>query len=207
MLPTDSFAHLVIVGCPAGGIEALATLVETLRADFPAPLVIAQHVDPLRPSHLGEILGRHTVMPIHFVTAGEPLSPGTIYLAPPNCHLLITQGAIEPTEEGPGWSKPSIDLALSSAAAVYREKLIAVILSGTGSDGAAGARLVKKGGGTVVIQDPSTAAFPGMPLALAPTTVDIVAPPQRMGSLLSQLLAGVAGPSPSAGQHTPEDLL
>jgi len=202
MLPTDSFAHLVVLGSSAGGIEVLSTLVATLPADFPAPLVIAQHLDPLRPSHLGEILARHTVLPIHSVTAREPLSPGTIYLAPPNCHLLITQGAIEPTEEGPGRSKPSIDLALSSAAAVYREKLIAVILSGTGSDGAAGARLVKKGGGTVVIQDPSTAAFPGMPLALAPTTVDIVAPPERMGSLLSQLLAGVAVPAQSEEQHT-----
>jgi two-component system, chemotaxis family, CheB/CheR fusion protein len=202
MLPTDSFAHLVVLGASAGGIEVLSTLVATLPADFPAPLVIAQHLDPFRPSHLGEILARHTVLPIHSVTAREPLSPGTIYLAPPNCHLLITRGGIEPTEEGPGRSKPSIDLALSSAVAVYREKLIAVILSGTGSDGAAGAHLVKKGGGTVVIQDPSTAAFPGMPLALAPTTVDIVAPSERMGPLLSQLLAGVAVPAQSEEQHT-----
>src|SRR5260370_29043726 len=179
MLPTDSFAHLVILGASAGGIEVLSTLVATLPADFPAPLVIAQHLDPSRPSHLGEILGRHTVMPIHFVTAGEPLVPGTIYLAPPNCHLLITQGAIEPTEEGPGRSNPSIDLALSSAAAVYREKLIAVILSGTGSDGAAGTRLVKKGGGTALIQNPTTPAYPGLPLARPPTTRDLAATSPR----------------------------
>src|SRR5258708_4037868 len=142
MLPTDSFAHLVVLGSSAGRIEVLSTLVATLPADFPAPLVIAQPRAPLRPSPRGEILARHPVLPIHSVTAREPLSPGTIYLAPPNCHLLITQGAIEPTEEGPGRSNPSIDLALSSAAAVYREKLIAVILSGTDSDGAAGRRIV-----------------------------------------------------------------
>lgn len=134
--------------------------------------------------------------------ARETLSPATIYLAPPNCHLLIAQGAVEPTEEGPGRSKPSIDLALSSAAAAYREKLIAVILSGTGSDGAAGARLVKKGGGTVIIQDPDTAAYPGMPLALAPTTVDIIATPERMVPLLSLLLAGVAVPTQPEELHS-----
>src|SRR5258706_2637669 len=202
MSPTAFFAHRVILGASAGGIEVLSTLVATLPADFPAPLVIAQHLDPSRPSHLGEILARHTVLPIHSVTAREPLVPGTIYLAPPNCHLLITQGAIEPTEEGPGRSKPSIDLALSSAAAVYREKLVAVILSGTGSDGAAGTRLVKKGGGPVLIQAPSTAAYPGMPLALAPTTVDMVATSERMGPLLSHLLAGVAVPTQPEEQHT-----
>lgn len=195
-------AHLVVLGASAGGIEVLSTLVAALPADFPAPLVIAQHLDPTRPSHLGEILGRQTALPIHSVTAREPLSPGTVYLAPPNCHLLITLGAIEPAEEGPGRSKPSIDLALSSAAAAYGEQLIAVILSGTGSDGAAGARLVKKGGGTVLIQDPSTAAYPGMPLALAPTSVDLVATPERLGPLLSQLLSGVAVPTQPEARHT-----
>jgi two-component system CheB/CheR fusion protein len=195
MSRASSGTHLVVLGASAGGIEVLSTLVEALPADFPAPLVIAQHLDPTRPSHLAEILGRHTALPIHSVTARESLAPRTIYLAPPNCHLVITPGAIEPVEEGPGRSKPSIDLALSSAAAAYGEQLIAVILSGTGSDGAAGARLVKQGGGTVLIQDPSTAAYPGMPLALAPTTVDIVATPERLGPVRSQLLSGVAVPT------------
>jgi two-component system CheB/CheR fusion protein len=202
MVHITSVAHLVVLGASAGGIEVLSTLVEALPADFPAPLVIAQHLDPTRPSHLAEILGRHTALPIHSVTTREPLVPGTIYLAPPNCHLLITKGAIEPVEEGPGRSKPSIDLALSSAAAAYGEQLIAVILSGTGSDGAAGARLVKQSGGTVLIQDPSTAAYPGMALALAPTTVDLVATPERLGPLLSQLLSGVAVPTQPEARHT-----
>jgi two-component system CheB/CheR fusion protein len=195
-------AHLVVLGASAGGIEVLSTLVATLPADFPAPLVIAQHLDPTRPSHLGEILARQTVLPIHSVTSREPLAPRTIYLAPPNCHLLITQGTIEAVEEGPGRSKPSIDLALSSAAAAYGEQLIAVILSGTGSDGAAGARLVKQGGGTVLIQDPSTAAYPGMALALAPSTVDIVATPERLGPVLSNLLSGVAVPTQPEERQT-----
>ena len=207
MSRASSVAHLVVLGASAGGIEVLSTLVAALPADFPAPLVIAQHLDPTRPSHLGEILGRHTALPIHSVTARESLKPGTIYLAPPNCHLLVTPGAIEPVEEGPGRSKPSIDLALSSAAAAYGEQLIAVILSGTGSDGAAGARLVKQGGGTVLIQDPSTAAYPGMPLALAPTTVDIVATPERLGLVLSQLLSGVAVPTQPEERQTLEAFL
>ncbi len=186
--------HLVVVGSSAGGIDALSTLVATLPADFPAPIVIAQHLDPNRPSHLADILGRRSTLPVRTALERGPLEPGIIYVVPANRHVHISDTEIDLQEESDARPKPSIDLLLSSAAEVYGERLIAIILSGTGSDGAAGARVVKKAGGTVIIQNPDTASYPGMPLSLAPNTVDIIANLERMGSILSNLIAGVPVP-------------
>src|SRR5690242_11704052 len=141
---------LVVVGSSAGGIEALSTLVATLPADFPAPIVIAQHLDPNRPSYLAEILGRRSTLPVRTAITSEHLEPGVIYVVPANRHVHISDSIIELQEENMGRVKPSVDLLLTSAAEVYGERLIAIILSGTGSDGAAGARAVKKAGGTVI---------------------------------------------------------
>ena len=190
-----SGSQLVVIGSSAGGIEALSTLVATLPPDFGAPIVIAQHLDPSRPSHLAEILARRSTIPVRTVTDHTQLQAGVVFVAPTNSHVEISAGTIALRAESVGRHKPSIDLLFSSAAAAYGDTLIAVILSGTGSDGAAGARLVKAAGGTVVIQDPSTASYPGMPLALAPTTVDIVAPLDRIGPILADLLAGTTVPT------------
>lgn len=190
-----SFSHLVVVGSSAGGIDALSTLVSTLPADFPAPIVLAQHLDPNRPSHLADILGRRSTLPVQTAGEHEPLVAGMIYVVPANRQVEISDSEITLQEENVGRFKPSIDRLLSSAAEAYGERLIAVILSGTGSDGAAGARAVKKTGGTVIIQDPDTATYPGMPLSLAPNTVDIVATLERMGSIMRDLIAGVPVPT------------
>ncbi len=195
MSKPGSFSHLVVVGSSAGGIDALSTLVANLPPDFPAPLVIAQHLDPSRPSHLGDILGRRSTLPVRTAADRESLEPGVVYVVPSNRNVQISDSEIKLPEESPGRFKPSIDLLLSSAAEVYGERLIAVILSGTGSDGAAGARAVKRVGGTVIIQDPNTATYPGMPLSLAPNTVDIVADVERMGTIMRDLIAGVPVPA------------
>src|SRR5579863_7490261 len=86
-LPLQS---LVVVGSSAGGIEALSRLVATLPTDFPAPLVLAQHLDPRHPSHLGEILARRSVLPVRTVTVLEHLEPGVVYVVPANRHVEIT---------------------------------------------------------------------------------------------------------------------
>ncbi len=188
MSDTSSITQLVVIGASAGGIEALSKLVATLPADFPAPVVIAQHVDPRRLSHLPEILGVRTSLPVRLVENHEQLEGGVIYVVPANRHVEITDHALSVSKGDHGRSKPSVDLLFSSAAEVFGEGLIAVILTGTGSDGAAGARVVKNAGGTVVIENPETAAFPGMPLSLAPTMVDIVANLEAIGPLLHDLL-------------------
>jgi len=186
---------LVVVGASAGGIEALSQLVATLPADFPAPIVIAQHLEPSRVSHLGEILGRRSMLPVRSVNEHEALRPGVVYVVPANRDVEITDHAISLSSDQPGRPKPSIDLLLASAARVFGERLIAVILTGTGSDGAEGARRVKEAGGTVVVQNPETAQFPQLPRSLAPTTIDIVVELEAVGPLLRDLIAGVYTPS------------
>jgi two-component system CheB/CheR fusion protein len=191
MADEDLLTQLVVVGASAGGVDALSALVTTLPKDFPAPMVIAQHLDPQRPSHLGDILARRTTLPIHTLNGHETLIPGHIYVAPANQHVEISNQHISLHTNGAGRPKPSVNLLLSSAAQSYGDGLIAVILTGTGSDGAAGALEVKKAGGTVIIQNPATASYPSMPRSLAPTSIDFVANIDEIGALLYDLLTGV----------------
>src|SRR4051794_5260487 len=154
---------LVVIGASAGGIEALSRLLATLPADFPSPIAVAQHLEPSRVSHLQEILSRRSALDVRSVSETEALAPGVVYVVPANRDVEITDHAITLRRDEPGRPKPSIDRLLESAARPFGERLIAVILTGTGSDGAEGARRVKEAGGTVVIQDPETAQFPELP--------------------------------------------
>jgi two-component system, chemotaxis family, CheB/CheR fusion protein len=185
--------QVVVVGSSAGGIEALQALVATLPKNFPAPLIIAQHLDPRRPSHLSEILERRSTLPVKTVLDYEKLEPGHVFVIPADQHVDITDGHLNLHGGADGVRpKPSINLLVSSAARTYGEGLIAVILTGTGSDGAAGALEVKQAGGTVVIQNPATASYPSMPQSLAPTAVDFIANIEDMGQLIYDLLVGAS---------------
>jgi len=185
---------LVVVGSSAGGVGALSTLVSTLNKAFPAPVVLAQHLDPQRPSHLAEILNRRSTLPIVIVSEDVPttLENGKIYVVPSNRHVRIVDGHVHLDSDHADRPIPSVDKLLSSAAAVYGEHLIAVILTGSGSDGAAGAIEVKNSGGVVIIQNPKTAAYPSMPLSLPPTVVDHVVEIEQIGALLYDLLNRVS---------------
>ncbi|HEV2461453.1 MAG TPA: chemotaxis protein CheB, partial [Ktedonobacterales bacterium] len=207
MPDSEAFSHLVVVGSSAGGIDALSTFLAGLPTDFAAPIVIAQHLDPSRPSHLSDILGRHSALPVRTLTEHEPLRPGVAYVVPANRHVHITDSHIELSTDGSARPIPSVDILLRSAAEAFGDRLIAVILSGTGSDGAAGARMVKQAGGTVIIQDPDTATYPGMPLSLAPTTVDIIATVDKMGGILRDLLSGISVPTKPDEKRTLESFL
>jgi two-component system, chemotaxis family, CheB/CheR fusion protein len=199
--------RLVIVGSSAGGIEALSILVSTLPTDFPVPIVLAQHLDPHRPSNLGAILQRHATLPVNIITAHTPLLAGEIYVVPENRHIRINDGYVEVQEDLQVRPKPSLDLLLSSAAMVYGDRLIAVILTGMGFNGSMGAIEVKKAGGTVIIQNPETARFPSMPLALPPTIVDMQVDIERIGPLLYDLLAGNHIPSQEEQEEVLDDIL
>ena len=194
---------LVVVGSSAGGIEALSLLVSTLPADFPAALVLGQHLGPDRPSHLADILARQSVLPVHTVAEGaaELLAAGTIYIIPPDRDAEIIDHTVVLRTQFTGRPKPSIDLLLASAAHAYGERLIAVILTGTGSDGAVGAQAVKAAGGMVIIENPDTASYSSMPASLAPSNVDMRLDLARIGPLLHDLLTGTFAFS------APEDIL
>ncbi len=191
---------LVVIGSSAGGIEALSEVVAALPSDFSAAVVIAQHLDPAQPSHLQEILARRTTLPVRTLSDHSPLIPGEICVVPSNQDVVITDRTI--TLRAPsGRSTPSVDRLFRSASDAFGERLIAVVLTGTGSDGALGARLVHEAGGTVVVQNPDTAAFPGMPRALSPVTIDVVAELADMGPLLQALVSGAYSPQQPADEQ------
>lgn len=195
----NSFTHLVVVGSSAGGITALSGLVSSLPDDFDAPIVVAQHLDPNRESHLQEILARRSPLPVKTVTEHEPLQAGVVFVVPANRHVNITDSEIGlSSEPSSGLPMPSINLLMETAAKVYGESLIAVVLSGTGTDGTEGARTVSQAGGTVIIQDPETAEFGEMPRSLAPSTVDIVNSLEKIGPILKNLISGIAVPEESS---------
>ena len=184
---TDS--QLVVIGSSAGGIEALSRVVGSLPSDFPAPIVIAQHLDPRRPSHLDDILARHATLPVKVVEEAAPLEDGVIFVVPSNRLVEIVEGELRLRPARPGSIAPSVDLLLETAAAAFGHGLIAVILTGSGSDGSAGAWHVKQAGGAVVIENPDTALFPSMPRSISPSLVDATADLDSIGSVVGDLLA------------------
>lgn len=183
--------YIVVIGSSAGGVEALSTLVSTLPLDFPAPIILAQHLDPNRHSTLDHILQRRTQLPITTVTSNSKLEAGSIYVVPANHHVHVRDSHVELEGDHTKRPRPSIDILFSSAVEAYGDRVIGVILTGSGSDGAAGAAEVKNAGGTVIVQDPHTARYPSMPMALPPTIVDFEAKIEDIGPLLHNLVSGV----------------
>jgi len=200
---------LVVVGASAGGVGALSTLVSTVHKNFPAPIVLAQHLDPQRPSNLASILERRSKLPVVIVgeSSPTPLEPGRIYVVPSNKHVKISEGHVYLEGDHLDRPRPSVDLLLSSAAQAYGEHLIAVVLTGSGSDGAAGAVDVKNAGGVVIIQNPQTAPYPSMPLSLPPTAVDHVVEIEQIGPLLFDILRGARLPETEKVEDPLRDLL
>src|SRR5215210_8141710 len=117
----EPFARLVVIGSSAGGVDALLTFVTTLSPDFPAPIVIAQHLDPRRQSHLGEILSNRSVLPVRTVSGDQPLEPGIIYVVAADRDVEITDHALTVTAQTGGVPspRPSVDRLLATAARTF----------------------------------------------------------------------------------------
>ena len=200
--PTQTESQLVVIGSSAGGIEALSRVVASLPSDFPAPIVIAQHLDPRRPSHLGDILSRHASLPVKVVDETASLEAGVIFVIPSNHLVEIIDGQVQLRPASPGSVAPSVDLLLETAAEAFGPGLTAVILTGTGSDGSAGAWHVKQAGGAIVIENPDTAMFPSMPRSISPSLVDASADLDSIGAVLRDLVtAGGAVPKGREGRE------
>ncbi len=182
--------RVVVVGASSGGIDALQVLLGALPADLPAAVVVAQHIDPQRSSHLAEVLAVRTPLRVRTIEDRAPLEPGVVYVAPPDRDIEVADGDVVVRVSDGGPSKPSVDRLLATAAHACNDDLIAVVLSGSGIDGAAGVQAVKAHGGIVVVQNPETAQFAGMPRAVHPSAVDIVADIDAIGPLLVDLISG-----------------
>ncbi len=188
--PGASF-DVVGIAASAGGLSALLHLVRDLPPTFPAALVIVQHLDPRHCSLMAQILSRTASLAIQEAAEGDRLVPGTIFVAPPNWHLLVNCDARLSLSQSElvHYLRPSADLMLESLAFSYRERAVAVVLTGTGSDGAMGVRAIKKRGGTAIIQDPKSAEFFGMPGAAIETgDVDVVLPLEEIPAALVALV-------------------
>lgn len=154
----------VVIGASAGGVEALAVLLPALPATFRPSLFIVLHLPRERPSLLVEIFARRCARPIREADDKEPVEPGTVYFAPPDYHMLLEKNrqialsADEPVH----FSRPSIDVLFESAADVYGEHLLGIILTGANEDGAAGLHAIHQAGGVTVVQRPDSAKVPHM---------------------------------------------
>ncbi|MFG2648430.1 chemotaxis protein CheB [Streptomyces sp. NPDC048436] len=168
---------IVAVASSAGGVQGLGTLLGALDADLPVPVLVVQHLDPRHRTLLAEVLSRRTKLRVKLAADQERIEPGTVYLAPPDRHLLVgPEGTLAlSNSELVHFVRPSADLLFESVAGAYGPRALACVLTGTGVDGAMGVGAVKSRGGTVIVEDPQTAQFPGMPsAALATGSVDFV---------------------------------
>jgi two-component system, chemotaxis family, protein-glutamate methylesterase/glutaminase len=180
---------VAVVGASAGGVEALLGLVSELPEDFPATIFVVLHVPPAGTSILPQILSRNGKLEAHHAVDGAATKPGRIYVAPPDCHLLIDPGGMRvtrgPRENG---HRPAIDPLFRTAARAYESAVAGVVLSGTMDDGAAGLQAIKEAGGITLVQDPNDALYPAMPRnAMRLTSPDHVLPVRDLSRKLAEL--------------------
>jgi two-component system chemotaxis response regulator CheB len=193
---TDAHQHaprgyeLVVIGGSAGGIEVLNVLLAALPARFAAAVMIVTHLPPDLPSYLVPALAHRCALPVLEPDAGELILPGRVHVAPSGYHMLVEvdRTVALSTDAAVHFSRPSIDVLFESAAAVYGERLLAILLSGANDDGAHGLERVRALGGTAWVQDPSTAGSPEMPrAAIERGAADAIYHPETLARRLAAL--------------------
>src|SRR5205085_12019028 len=171
--------RIVVVGASAGGVEALTELTRALPADFPAPIFVTIHIPSHSPSALPAILKRRSRLDVTHGQDGQKYESGSIYIAPPDHHLLVQRNGTVRLVRGPRENRhrPAIDPLFRSAAVAAGPAVIGVILTGTLDDGTAGLIAIKECGGTAIVQDPADALYSPMPQsAMENVDVDFVLP-------------------------------
>ncbi len=182
---TETFP-IVAIGASAGGLESLERFFTALPADPGMAFVVIQHLSPDFRSMMDELLRRHCEMPVQHAEDGLVVRPDHVYLLPPKKEMVISGGRLILTDKVPtkGLTLP-IDTFFRSLAADVGERALAIVLSGTGSDGSRGIHEIARAGGLVLVEDPASAKFDGMPRsALATELVDHVASAESLPALL-----------------------
>jgi two-component system, chemotaxis family, protein-glutamate methylesterase/glutaminase len=182
-------SSIIVVGGSIGALEAVRTIAAGLRSDLSAAIFVVIHTSPDSPGVVDRILTRAGPMPAHYAVDGEPITPGRIFIAPPDRHLLVHGGFVRVTR-GPREHRfrPAIDPLFRTAAESYRG-VIGVILSGGLNDGIAGLAAVKRTGGVSIVQDPDDAFAPALPeAALRHADADHVLPARAIAPKLSDLV-------------------
>lgn len=174
---------VVVIGSSAGGLNALTVVLSAFPADLAAIVLAVQHLDPRVESHMARILERRCRVQVSEARDGEVLARGTVYIALPDRHMLVEGDRIRLTQTEPlHFVRPSVDLLFESAAATYGSRVVAVILTGSGVDGALGVTAIKEHGGLTIVQDPETAQTNSMPrAAIATGAADLILPLDQIG--------------------------
>lgn len=195
--PARAF-EMVALGASAGGIDVLTGVLAALPKDFTAAVMIVVHLPPDPPSYLVQSFNHRCVLPVIEPDAGEQILAGRVYVAPPGYHLLVESDRTVAlsTEAAVRFSRPSIDAMFESAAWVYRERLLAILLSGANDDGVRGLEAVRATGGLAWAQAPETASSPEMPrAAIERGVVDAVLTPSSIAQSLVGLPAFIDQPA------------
>ncbi|WP_095056132.1 chemotaxis protein CheB [Pseudomonas sp. Irchel s3f7] len=180
----------IVIGASAGGVEALLSILGTLREGFTLPIIVVLHLPDQRCSHLAEVFARRVALPVIEACDKTPVDAGTLYFAAPGYHLSVEQDrsfslSLEPRLHH---SRPAIDYLFESASDAYGAHLAAVLLTGANRDGARGLTHVKQQGGLTIVQDPQEAQVATMPqAALAMHLPDHILPIRGIGRLLVEL--------------------
>ncbi|MBB5108918.1 chemotaxis protein CheB [Streptomyces spectabilis] len=181
----------VLLAASAGGVEGLGTLLGGLSSELPAFVLVVQHLRRGRETKIVPVLSRRTGLQVKLAQDGEEPRLGSVYIAPPDQHLCVrTAGKLALTQEAPvKFSRPAADPLFESAAKAYGSKTIACVLTGTDGDGTRGITAVKAHGGTVIVQDPDTAEFHGMPRSAINTGLtDLVLPLKDIAPTIMRLV-------------------
>ena len=195
MGPENEGHWLVAMAASAGGLAALATVLAQLPADLPASVVVLLHRRPLRQSLLDKILARHARMPVHLAQPGMSLAPRCVYIAPADRHLIVNPDTRFAFQDGTRVRGvlSSANRLFETAAPVFRGRMIAVVLTGTGFDATDGVQEVKARGGIVIAQNEATSEYFGMPAAAIKTgVVDHVLPLNAIGPAIVGIVTGQA---------------
>lgn len=190
--------ELVLIAASAGGVPALREFLAKLPSTFPVPIAVVLHRTQAQPIRLAQTLGRASALPVKTAEQGEPLREGTVYLAPARQHLVVRPDRTFHLMDGHKikYVHSSANPLFESAAYALDGRVVAVVLTGSGTDGTNGVQTVKGMGGVVLVQDPATTAYATMPLsAIGTGAVDRVLPLELIAPELVKL---VTPPSPRA---------
>ncbi|BAY65205.1 CheB methylesterase [Calothrix brevissima NIES-22] len=182
-------AKIVVIGASIGGLSALKILLKNMPKDLACPIIVVQHRHLDSRDRLRDILQENTALKIREVEDKDEILPGYVYLAPADYHLLVESGFFAlSTDEPVSYARPSIDVLFESAADIYGEQVIGVILTGANEDGMQGLKMVKLKFGLAIVQDPTTAECAVMPkAAMNAVAVDWILPLEEIAQKLIYL--------------------
>lgn len=180
----------IVFGGSAGSVKVVFNLLKQLPVGFPLPIIMALHRPEEKNSNMGPLFQEISRLPIIEPKEKTPIEAGKIYLAPSGAHMVVEPFNYINIDHSPlvQYSRPSIDVLFLSAAEVYRENLIGVLVTGSNEDGALGMKNINESGGITIVQDPKEAVIPRMPQsAINITKIDYILPTQKINELILKL--------------------